>query len=211
MTERKTTMAEITPAHIKKLREVTGAGMLDCKNALVETDGDFDAAVQLLREKGLAGVAKRGGREAKNGLVHAYLHKTNPDLPPSIGVLLELNCETDFVAKTAQFQELARDLALHVASADPLYVSADQVPPEVLESERKIYEAAAREEGKPDGALPKIVEGRIASYLKSVVLVEQGFVREPKRTIQDLLDDAGATLGEKVVVGRFARYKVGQA
>ncbi|MHB8450400.1 MAG: translation elongation factor Ts [Mycobacteriales bacterium] len=203
-------MPDITAAEIKKLREISGAGMMDVKRALTDAGGDFDAALTTLREKGLAGVAKRLGREARNGLVHAYLHRTNPDLPPTIGVLLELNCETDFVAKTAQFQELARDLALHIASADPLYVTGDQVPPEVVESERRIYQAAAREEGKPESALPKIVDGRVAAYYKQVVLVEQAFVKDAKKTVQQLLDEAGAALGEKVAVGRFARFKVGQ-
>jgi len=204
-------MAEITAADIRKLREITGAGMTDVKKALVDTDGDMDRAAAQLREKGLSGVIKRGGREAKNGLVHAYLHRTARDLPPTVGVLLELNCETDFVAKNEQFQSLAQELALHIASADPLYVSKDQVPPEVIEAESRIYEAAAREEGKPEAAISKIVDGRVNGYYKAVCLLEQGFVKEPKQTIQSLLDDAGARLGEKVAVGRFARYKVGQA
>jgi elongation factor Ts len=204
-------MAEITAADIRKLREVSGAGMSDCKKALVDNEGDFDKALTFLREKGLAGVAKREGRSAKNGMVHSYLHKTNPDLPPTIGVLLELNCETDFVAKTPQFQELARELALHIASAAPLYVTADQVPDEVLAAERRIYEAAAREEGKPEQAWPKIVEGRVAGFVKQACLVEQVWVKDNKKSVQSLLDEAGATLGEKIAVGRFARFKVGEA
>jgi len=204
-------MAEVTAADIRKLREVSGAGMSDVKKALVEADGNFDAALTALREKGLSGVTKRAGRAATNGLVTSYLHKSNPDLPPTIGVLVELNCETDFVAKTGQFQELARELALHIASADPLYVTSEQVPPEVVEAERKIYENAAREEGKPAPAIAKIVDGRVNGYYKSVCLVEQGWVKEPKKTIQTMLDEAGATLGEKIVVGRFSRYKVGQS
>ena len=204
-------MAEITAADIRKLREITGAGMSDVKNALVEADGDMAKAQQALREKGLAGVAKRGGREATTGLVHSYLHKTNPDLPPTIGVLVEVNCETDFVAKNENFQALARELALHIASADPLYISKDQVPLEVVEAERRIYEAAAREEGKPEGALAKIVDGRINGYYKAVCLLEQPFVKDNKKTIQVLIDEAGDLLKEKIAVGRFARYKVGQA
>lgn len=204
-------MADITAADIRKLREVSGAGMLDVKKALTATDGDFDKALSALREKGLAGVAKREGRSASNGLVHSYLHRTNPDLPPTIGVLLELNCETDFVAKTPQFQDLARDIAQHIAAADPLYVTGEQVPPEVVEAERRIYEAAAREEGKPEAALSRIVDGKVNGYYKATVLVEQPWVRDNKKTIQALLDDAGSSLGEKVVVGRFARYKVGQS
>src|SRR5450756_3253744 len=157
-------MANISAEEVKKLREMTGAGMMDCKKALQNNEGDFDKAVEFLREKGLAGVKKREGRTASNGLVHAYLHKSSPDLPPTVGVLLELNCETDFVAKTPHFQELAKDVAQHVAAMNPLYVSADQVPPEVIEAERAIYEKIALEEGKPAAALPKIVEGRVQGY-----------------------------------------------
>src|SRR5674536_405756 len=157
-------MANISAAEVKKLREMTGAGMMDCKKALQDSEGDFDKAVEFLREKGLDGVKKREGRTASNGLVHAYLHKSSPDLPPTVGVLLELNCETDFVAKTPHFQELAKDVAQHVAAINPLYVSADQVPPEVIEAERAIYEKIALEEGKPAAALPKIVEGRVQGY-----------------------------------------------
>lgn len=204
-------MADITAADIRKLREISGAGMSDVKKALVENDGDFEKAQVWLREKGLVGVQKRAGRSATNGLVHAYLHKTDPQLPPTIGVLVELKCETDFVAKTPQFQEFAKDLAQHIAATDPLYVTKDQVPNEVIEQERKIYEAAAREEGKPEQALPKIVEGRIAAYYKAAVLVEQAFIKDQKKTIQTLLDEAGSALGEKVEVGRFARFNVKRA
>lgn len=204
-------MTNITAAEIRKLREVSGAGMTDVKNALVAADGDFDQALTALREKGLVGVGKRAGRDAKNGLIHSYLHKSSPDLPPTVGVLVEVNCETDFVAKTPQFQELARELALHIASADPLYVRADQVPPEVIEAERRIYEAAAREEGKPDAAIAKIVDGKVTGYLKTACLVEQSWVKDNKKTIQTILDEAAAVLGEKVAVGRFARFRVGQA
>jgi elongation factor Ts len=203
-------MAEITPADIKKVREVTGAGMADSKKALVENDGDFDRAVTYLREKGLAGVAKKAGREARNGLVHSYLHKTSPDLPPTVGVLLELNCETDFVAKNQRFQDLAKDVSQHIAAMDPLYVSRDQVPPEVVEAERRIYEAAAREEGKPEPAISKIVDGRVQGYYKSTCLLEQPFVKDSKKTVQILVDEASARLGEKLAVSRFARFRVGQ-
>ncbi|WP_322761331.1 translation elongation factor Ts [Frankia sp. Cr2] len=204
-------MAEITAADIRKLRELTGAGMSDVKKALVENDGDFEKARSWLREKGLAQVAKRAGRSASNGLVDSYLHKTDPQLPPTIGVLLELRCETDFVAKTDQFKQLGRDIAQHIAAADPLYVTAEQIPNEVLEQEKKIYEAAAREEGKPELALPKIVEGRLNGYVKSVVLLEQPWVRDGKITIRALLEQAGSALGEKIEVGRFARFNVKQA
>ena len=203
-------MANFTAADIKKLRELTGAGMMDVKKALTDSDGDISAAVAQLREKGLAGVEKRSGRSATKGMVHSYLHRSDPGLPPTVGVLVELNCETDFVAKTDQFQGLAKELALHIASADPLYISRDDVPNEVIESERRIYTAAAREEGKPDAALPKIVDGRVAGYLKAVCLLEQPFVKDNKKTVQSLLDEAAALLGEKIAVRRFARYRVGQ-
>jgi elongation factor Ts len=203
-------MADFTAADIKKLRELSGAGMMDVKRALTENAGDMDKALAFLREKNLAGVAKRSGRTASNGMVHSYLHRSNPDLPPTVGVLLELNCETDFVAKTDQFQGLAKELALHIASADPLYITKDDVPNEVVESERKIYTAAAREEGKPEAALDKIVDGRISGYYKAVCLLEQAFVKDNKKTISTLLDEVGAALGEKIAVRRFARYRVGQ-
>ena len=202
-------MAEISAADVKKLREATGAGMLDSKNALVEADGDFEKATAILREKGLAGVKKREGRTASNGLVHSYLHKTSPDLPPQVGVLVEINCETDFVAKNDRFQELARDIAQHIAAMNPLYIRSEDVPEEVLEAERKIYESIAREEGKPEQAIPKIVEGRVGGYYKEFCLLQQTFVKDNKRTIQNLLDEANAALGEKIEVRRFARYKVG--
>jgi elongation factor Ts len=204
-------MAQVSTADIKRLRELTGAGMSDVKKALVDNDGDIAKATAYLREKGLAGVAKRGVRNADNGLVHAYLHRTAKDLPPTVGVLLELNCETDFVAKNEFFGELARELALHIASADPLYVSKDDVPADVIEAEKKIYEAAAREEGKPEAALSKIVDGRVAGYYKINCLLEQTWVKDGKKTIAALLDEAASRLSEKIAVGRFVRYRVGQS
>lgn len=203
-------MAQVSTADIKQLRELTGAGMSDVKRALVDNDGDMAKATAYLREKGLAGVAKRGVRSADNGLVHAYLHRTATDLPPTVGVLLELNCETDFVAKNETFSDLARELALHIASADPLYVSKDDVPPEVIEAERRIYEAAAREDGKPEAALAKIVDGRVQGYYKAVCLLEQAWVKDGKKTIAALLDEAASRLSEKIVIGRFVRYRIGQ-
>jgi elongation factor Ts len=204
-------MADITAADIRKLRELTGAGMSDVKKALVDNDGDFEKAKAWLREKGKAQVAKRAARSAANGLVESYLHRSDPQLPPTLGVLIELRCETDFVAKTEDFKQLARDLAQHIAAADPLYVTADQVPNEVLEAERKIYEAAAREEGKPEPAITKIVEGRVNGYLKASVLLDQPWVKDGKVTIGALLDQAGASLGEKIEVGRFSRFNIRQA
>ncbi|KJE22008.1 translation elongation factor Ts (EF-Ts) [Frankia torreyi] len=204
-------MADITAADIRKLRELTGAGMSDVKKALVDNDGDVEKAKSWLREKGKAQVAKRATRSAANGLVESYLHRTDPQLPPTLGVLVELRCETDFVAKTDDFKQLARDLAQHIAAADPLYVTADQIPNEVLEAERKIYEAAAREEGKPEQAIAKIVDGRVNGYVKSSVLLDQPWVKDGKVTIRALLDQAGASLGEKIEVGRFSRFNIRQA
>jgi elongation factor Ts len=204
-------MANISAAEIRKLREVTGAGMSDVKKALVDHDGDFEKAKAWLREKGLAGAQKRAGRSTANGLVDSYLHRTDPQLPPTIGVLVELRCETDFVAKTDQFKQLARDIAQHVAAADPLYVTADAIPNEVLEQEKRIYEAAAREEGKPEAALPKIIEGKLNGYKKSSVLLEQPWVKDNKVTIKALVEDAGVSLGEKIEIGRFARFNIRQA
>ncbi|MBL7488957.1 elongation factor Ts [Frankia sp. AgB1.9] len=204
-------MANISAAEIRKLREVTGAGMSDVKKALVDHDGDFEKAKAWLREKGLAGAQKRAGRSTANGLVDSYLHRTDPQLPPTIGVLVELRCETDFVAKTDQFKQLARDIAQHVAAADPLYVTADAIPNEVLEQEKRIYEAAAREEGKPEAALSKIIEGKLNGYKKSSVLLEQPWVKDNKVTIKALVEDAGVSLGEKIEIGRFARFNIRQA
>jgi elongation factor Ts len=202
-------MAEITTADIKKLREITGAGMSDVKKALVEADGNFDKAVEALRLKGAKDVGKRESRTASNGLVHAYLHKTSPDLPPTVGVLLELNCETDFVAKTEQFQTLAKDVAQHIAAMNPQFVRREDVPEERIEAEKKIFEQIAREEGKPEAALPKILEGRVNGFFKEFCLLEQAFVKDNKKTIRQLLDEANAALGEKVEVRRFARFRVG--
>jgi elongation factor Ts len=204
-------MANISAAEIRKLREVTGAGMSDVKKALVDHDGDFEKAKAWLREKGLAGAQKRAGRSTANGLVDSYLHRTDPQLPPTIGVLVELRCETDFVAKTDQFKQLARDIAQHIAAADPLYVTADAIPNEVLEQEKRIYEAAAREEGKPEAALTKIVEGKLNGYRKSSVLLDQPWVKDNKVSIRALIEEAGASLGEKIEIGRFARFNIRQA
>jgi elongation factor Ts len=203
-------MADVSAADVKKLRELTGAGMLDCKLALQESQGDFDRAIEILREKGRAGVKKRESRVASNGLVHAYLHRTSPDLPPTIGVLIELDCETDFVAKNELFQALAKDVAQHIAASNPLYLRREDVPAEVIEAERSIYERIAREEGKPEAALPKIVEGRVAGYFKEFCLLEQPFVKDNKKSVGQLVEEANAALGEKVELRRFVRYRVGQ-
>jgi elongation factor Ts len=199
-------MAEVTAALVKQLRDATGAGMMDCKKALTEADGDLDRAAEILREKGLASAAKRAGRVADQGRVDAYIHFNN-----TVGVLVELNCETDFVANTEEFGRLVKDVALHIASpAAPTYLSRDDVPSDVLETERRIAEAQAREQGKPDDVVPRIVEGKIEAYLKDHCLLEQPYVKDDSTTVGELLDEVGAKLGEKVAVRRFVRYKLGE-
>ena len=197
-------MADVSAAQVKALRDATGAGMMDCKKALVEADGDLARATEILRERGLASVAKRAGRSANQGLVDAYIHFNN-----MVGVLVEINCETDFVANTPEFRQLVKDIALHMASpAAPTFLSRDEVPTQVLETERRIAEAQAREQGKPDNVVPRIVEGKIEAYFKDHCLLDQPYVKDDSKTVQQLLDESSARVGEKVAVRRFVRYKL---
>jgi len=198
---------EITAAQVKALRDATGAGMMDCKRALTEAGGDMDAARQILREKGLADASKKQGRTANEGIVESYLHTPDPNLPPKLGVLVELDCETDFVAKTEQFRTLARSLALHIAAASPLYISRDDVPSDEVNREREIY--AKQAEGKPDHIVERIVQGKLNDYYKQIVLLDQEYIRDSSTTVQQLLDENSAKLGEKLVVRRFVRFRVG--
>jgi len=199
-------MPEITAAMVKVLRDATGAGMMDCKKALIDSDGDTHRATEILREKGLASAAKRAGRSANQGLVDSYIHFNN-----TVGVLIEVNCETDFVANTDEFKGLVKDLALHIASpAAPRWLSRDDVPMDTLEGERRIFEAQAKESGKPENVIPRIVEGKLDAFFKDNVLVDQAFVKDATKTIQQLLDDTSAKTGEKIVVRRFTRYKLGE-
>jgi elongation factor Ts len=198
-------MTDISAEEVKRLRERTGAGMMDSKKALQEAGGDVDRAVEILRERGLASAQKRAGRSATQGVIDAYIHHNN-----TVGVLVEVNCETDFVAKTDEFRRLARDVALHIASAMPQWVTRDEVPEEILETERRIYEAEARQKGKPDNALDRIVEGKLQGFFKTTVLLDQPFVKEPEKTVQQLVDDVSAKVVEKVAVRRFVRYKLGE-
>jgi elongation factor Ts len=199
-------MPDVTAAMVKQLRDATGAGMMDCKRALIEADGDLDRATELLREKGLASAAKRAGRSANEGRVDAYIHFNN-----TVGVLVEVNCETDFVANTDEFRQFVKDVALHIASpAAPRWLTRDDVPTSVLEAEQKIAEAQAREAGKPDAVVPKIVEGKIEAFFKDNVLLDQPFVKDDAKTIQQYLDEVGAKTGEKVHVKRFARFRLGE-
>ena len=195
----------ITADQVKTLREKTGAGMMECKSALQETGGDQDKAIDLLRKKGLASAAKRAGRATANGVVGSYIH-----MGGKVGVLVEVNCETDFVARTETFQTLVKEIALHIAAADPKYVRREEVPADVLEKEREIYRAQFAETGKPAGVVDKIVEGKLGSYYAQVVLVDQPSVRDPNVTVAQLLAEAAAKTGENVTVRRFARFKVGE-
>src|SRR6266513_132138 len=190
---------------VKKLREMSGAGMMDCKNALEEAEGDLDKAFTLLREKGIARASKRAGRATGQGVVEAYLHTTSPDFPPQVGVLIEVNCETDFVAKGSDFRKLARELALQVAGYEPRWVTREDVPDDVLVTEREVYEAKARQDGKPEQVIPRIVEGQIEDFLKHSCLLEQEYFREPGRTVQQLIAENIAKLQENIPVRRCAR------
>jgi elongation factor Ts len=199
-------MSDITAGQVKQLREATGAGMMDCKHALQEAGGDFERAVALLREKGLASAAKRAGRSANQGLVESYIHFNH-----TVGVLAEVNCETDFVANTQEFRQLAKDLCLHIASPSaPRFVARDEVPSEEIEYERKIFQTQARESGKPDAVVDKIVDGKMNAFFASIVLLDQPFVKDDGKTVQQLLDEVSAKVGEKVAVRRFVRYKLGE-
>jgi elongation factor Ts len=193
----------ISAEMVRKLREETGAGMMDCKSALVEANGDADAARALLRKKGLAAAAKKAGRTASDGLITSYIHPG-----AKIGVLVEVNCETDFVAKTDQFQSLVKDIAMHIAASAPLYVGKEDVPAEVVEEEKKIYRAQA--EGKPPQVQEKIAEGKIKDYYAQFCLLEQPFVRDGKLTVGQLVQEKIALLKENIVVRRFARFRVGE-
>jgi len=189
---------------IKKLRAATGAGMMDVKKALEEAGWDFDKAIQILREKGAVKAAKKAEREARDGIVTDYIHHNK-----RVGVLLELNCETDFVARTDDFQQLGKDIAMHIAMAAPKYVSVDEVPAEELEKEKQIYFQAALNEGKPENIAEKIAEGRIKKYLQEVVLLEQPFVKDDKITVGELIQQAIGKIGENIVVRRFCRFELG--
>ncbi|HUE66671.1 MAG TPA: translation elongation factor Ts [Candidatus Acidoferrum sp.] len=193
---------------VKKLRELSGAGMMDCKQALEEAGGDVDKAFTILREKGIARATKRADRVTGQGVVEAYLHSTSPDFPPQLGVLIEVNCETDFVAKGADFRKLAKELALQVAGFGARWVSREDVPDDVLVTEREVYEAKARQDGKPEQVIPRIVEGQVEDFLKHSCLLEQEYFREPGRTVQQLIAENISKLQENITVRRFARFNI---
>ncbi|HEU5185055.1 MAG TPA: translation elongation factor Ts [Gemmatimonadaceae bacterium] len=199
-----TTMA-FTPKDVQELRRRTGAGMMECKRALEETAGDLEKAVEYLRKKGIAKAEKRAGRTTSEGVITSYIHP-----PGKIGVLVELNCETDFVARTDDFKTLAREVAMHIASAAPLAVEKDGIPMEAVERERRIAEEQVRASGKPDHLVAKIVEGKLEAFYKQVVLMSQPWIREDKKSIGDLIKEASARLGENVQVRRFVRFQMGE-
>lgn len=198
-------MAEITAALVKELRERTGVGMMDCKKALAATEGDMDKAIDFLREKGLAAAAKKAGRIAAEGLVESYIHGGG-----RIGVLVEVNCETDFVAKTDAFKSLVKDIAMHIAAANPSYLRREEVPAAELEHEKMVLSEQARNEGKPEKIIEKMVTGRIEKYYKEVCLLEQPFVKDPDKTISDLITESIAKIGENIAIRRFTRYQLGE-
>ncbi len=194
----------VTVEQIKRLREATGAGILDCRKALEEAGGDFDKAVEILRKKGAAKAAKKAGREAKEGIIDVYSHGGG-----RIGVMVELNCETDFVARTEEFRHLAHEIALQIAAMAPRYVSEEDIPEAVLEKEREIARERARAQGKPEHVLDRIVEGMLGKFLDEVVLLRQPYIRDDSKTIRDLITEAIAKMGENIVVRRFVRWEVG--
>jgi elongation factor Ts len=198
-------MADISAQQVRELRERTGAGMMDCKQALQDADGDMTRAEELLRERGLKDVQKRAGRSAAQGLVDSYIHFNN-----TVGVLVEVNCETDFVAATQEFKDLTRDIALHVASAAPRWLTRDEISSVVLDAERRVYEAQAREQGKPDNVIERMVEGKLEAFYRDNVLLDQKFVKDDSKSIRTIVDEVSAKVGEKVAVRRFARFQVGE-
>lgn len=200
-------MGEISPKTIKQLRDMTGAGMMDCKKAMEATGGELDKAVVWLREQGIAKAGKRAGRATANGVVEAYLHRTG-DYPPQTGALVEVNCESDFVAKGDDFRQLARELAMHIAAASPRWVSREEVPADLVAQERDVALEQARNEGRPEQAWEKIVEGRLNNFYKETCLLEQAWVREPKTTIEDLVKENISKLQENINIRRFTRFNV---
>jgi elongation factor Ts len=191
---------------VKELREKTGAGILDCQKALLENGNDVEKSIDYLRQKGLAAAAKKSGRETNQGLIHSYIH-----MGGKIGVLIEVNCETDFVARNDEFKAFVNDLALQVAAAKPLYVKREDIPQDLLDKERAIYEAQAKEMGKPPAAWPKIIDGKLEKFFQENCLMEQSFIKDPAVTIKDLLAQKIAKIGENMNIRRFTRYQLGEA
>jgi len=198
-------MAAISAQLVKELRDKTGAGMMDCKKALTQSDGDVEKAIEFLRKKGLDTAQKRAGRATTEGTIQAYIH-----MGAKLGVMVEVSCETDFVAKNEDFQEFAKNIAMHIAASNPLAITPEDVPAELIEKERDIYRAQAKEMGKPAAVLEKIVEGKLSKFFKENCLLNQQYVRDPDITVADLLNELIAKIGENITVKRFARFQVGE-
>ncbi|MBV9392662.1 MAG: translation elongation factor Ts [Verrucomicrobia bacterium] len=196
-------MAEVNPLLVKQLRDRTNAGMMDCKRALVEAEGDLEKAEDILRKKGIAGAAKKAARTAKEGVVASYIH-----MQGKVGVLVEVNCETDFVAKNDIFRDFVKDITLHIAAAHPIYISRDKVPSILTEREREIYRAQVK--GKPAAVVEKIIEGKLEKFFSTVCLMDQAFIKDPDQTVKDLISAKISELGENIIIRRFSRYAVGE-
>jgi elongation factor Ts len=199
-------MTEISAATVKQLRDATGAGMMECKAALIEANGDIDEATTILRKRGLAQATKKAGRSTNDGLIGSYIH-----MGGKIGVLVEINCESDFVARTEDFQNLAREIAMHIAAASPQYVRREDVPADVIEREKSIYRAQMEGQNKPPQVIEKIVEGKMGSFFEQVCLLDQPSIRDPKTTVGQAVQAAIAKLGENISIARFVRYKLGES
>ena len=198
-------MKDITSHMVKELREKTGCGMMDCKRALEKSEGDIQKAIDILREQGMATAAKKAGRIAKEGIIYSYIHPGD-----KLGVLVEINCETDFVARTEDFRNLAKDLAMQVAATNPLVISRAELKEETIQKEKDIYRAQAKSEGKPEKILDKIVEGKLKKYFQEVCLLEQAFIKDEDRSIHDRLNETTAKLGENITIKRFVRFRLGE-
>jgi elongation factor Ts len=199
-------MATISAEMVKQLREKTGSGIMDCKQALTESDGDLEKAVEFLRKKGLATAAKRAGRAMSEGIVQSYIH-----MGGKLGVMVEVNCETDFVAKNEDFQEFARNMAMHIAASNPLGITPEDIPQEIINKEMEIYRAQAKELGKPDNIVDKIAEGKLNKFIKDNCLLNQPYVRDPDKTVADLLNELIAKIGENITVKRYVRFQLGES
>ncbi|OGR22951.1 MAG: elongation factor Ts [Desulfobacterales bacterium RIFOXYA12_FULL_46_15] len=198
-------MAQISADMVKELREATGSGIMDCKRVLAEAEGDFEKAVDLLRKKGLAKAAKRAGRSTSEGMICSYIHTG-----AKLGVLLEVNCESDFVAKTDDFQNFAKNIAMHIAAANPAGLNPEDVDPKIIEKEREIYRAQMLEEGKPENIIDKIVDGKVEKFYKDVCLMSQQYVKDPQKTITEVLKETISKIGENIQIKRFVRFKIGE-
>ena len=198
-------MSTISASTVKELREMSGAGMMDCKKALTEASGDIEKAIDILRKTGMAKARKKSGRSAKEGIILPYIHPG-----AKLGVLLEINCETDFVANTDDFKNLSKDIAMHIAASAPMSVSREEIPQETLEREKEIYADQARQSGKPENIIEKMTEGRLNKFYQENVLLEQTFVKDPDKTVSDLITETVAKLGENILISRFSRFQLGE-